>query len=117
MLPRRRCASDSGSGAIREHDKTIPPEDLRDSVAIIGEVVIVGCLQATVRCLEFEEHKRNAVHEADEITATSVHLTEDPQLLDKKEVVRLGLGPIDELNCDDFVVALIAASFNSCSFC
>ena len=76
--PRRRSASSRRSAptargrcrpcvsrAVREDDEPVGPEQLRDRVAVVGEVLVVGVLDgACASALSSTKHQRDAVDEA-----------------------------------------------------
>jgi hypothetical protein len=95
-LPRRERRPDLRLRTRREDDKAIGREQLRDRVAIVGEVLVVGLLRRLVRCLELQQHERDAVDEADDVRPPRVQRAGDPELRDRKEVVRQRIAPIDE---------------------
>jgi hypothetical protein len=51
-----------------------------------------------VRRLQLEEHERDAVDEADDVAATGVQRTDDPELVHREELVVRGRAPVDEAN-------------------
>jgi hypothetical protein len=58
-----------------------------------------------VGCLEFNEEKRNSVHEADQIGPLSAVLTRNPELGYEEEIVVGRMLPVDDLyRFDSFVV-------------
>ena len=73
--------------------KRVGPEELRDRVAVVAQVVVVGVLQVAVRRLQLDEHQRHAVDEPDQVGAPAVHVASDPELRDEEEVVVLRIAP------------------------
>ena len=69
---------------------------MRDRVAVVAEVVVVGVLQVLVRRLQLDEDQRDAVDEPDEVGAPVVQVGVDPELGDEQEVVVLGVLPVDD---------------------
>ena len=64
-------------------ERTMKPfgsEQVRDRVAVVAEVVVVGVLQVAVRRLQLDEHERDAVDEADQVGAPVVQVGVDPEL-------------------------------------
>ena len=60
--------------------------------------MLVGVLQMLVRCLQFDEDERDAVHEADEVGPLFAVVAGNPELRGEEEVVVVGLFPVDDLD-------------------
>ena len=69
---------------------------MRDRVAVVAEVVVIGVLEVLVRGLQLDEDERDAVDEADEIGAALVEVRVDPELGDEQEIVVLRMLPVDD---------------------
>ncbi len=105
MFPARRHAPDATLRSVRQDDDCVVPEDLRDRVSIVGEVVLESILKRLVRCLQFDEQKRDAVDESDEIGPLSAVLARNPELRSEKEIVLVGVLPVNDFDrLDSFVV-------------
>lgn len=79
MLPLGGGAADFCPTAVGEHDERVIPEELRNGVLIVPNVVLVRVLQFAMRLLEFHQQKRNAVDEAHQISPALVHMTGHPE--------------------------------------
>ena len=90
VLPPGCHAADLALRAVRQDDEGVVPEDLRNRVLVVGEVLLVGVLQSLVRCLQFDEDQRDAVHEADQIGTLLAVVAGNPELRGEEEVVVLG---------------------------
>ena len=95
-LPARRDGPHLGLRAVGEDDEAVRGEQVRDGVAVVAEVVVVGVLQVAVRRLQLDEHERDAVDEADQVGAPVVQVGVNPELRDEQEVVVLRVLPVDD---------------------
>ena len=95
-LPARRDGPDLGLRAVGEDEESVRDEQVRDGVAVVAEVVVVGVLQVAVRRLQLDEHQRDAVDEADQVGAPVVQVGVNPELGDEEEVVVLRVLPVDD---------------------
>ena len=87
MLPPGRHAADFGLAAVRQDDEGVVPEQLRDRLLVVLQVVLVGVFEPSVALLEFDEDQRQAVDEADQIAASLVDVARHPELRSQEEVV------------------------------
>ena len=62
-------------------------EQLRDRVAVVGQVLVERRLDRPVRLLELEQHQRDAVDEQHHVGAAAVQLAGDPHLRRGQPVV------------------------------
>ena len=96
VLPGRGDGADLRLGTVREDDEPVRDEDVRDRVAVVGEVVVVGVLEVAVRRLQLDEDERDAVDEAEEVGPALVQVALDPELRDEEEVVVGRVLPVDD---------------------
>ena len=95
MLPLGGDGAGAGLAAVGEDDEAVGIEDVADSVAVVGQVVIIGVLDAGRRNLEFEQDDRQAVDKADDVGPAQVHVAADPDLLSGQKIVIVRIVPID----------------------
>ena len=80
MLDPGSHGSDSGLRAVRQDNEAVVPEDLRDGVLVVGEVLFEGQLQLSVGRLQFNKDQRNPVDEAHEVSPLLAVVAADPKL-------------------------------------
>src|SRR5207245_8477296 len=80
--------------AVREDDERVMPEGLRYLVLVGAEVVLVGMLKALVGGLEFDEDEGQAVYKANQVGASAVKFSRNPELRGEKKVVVPRVVPI-----------------------
>ena len=95
-LPARGDGPDLGLRAVGQDQEPVRDEEVRDGVAVVAQVVVVRMLQVAVRCLQLDEHQRDAVDEADQVGTAVVQVGVNPELRDEEEVVVLGVLPVDD---------------------
>ena len=78
--PRGVGGPDLGLRAVGEDDEPVGPEELRDGVVVVGQVLVVGRLDRTVRLLELGQHQRDAVDEEDRVGPAAMEVPGDPYL-------------------------------------
>ena len=79
MLPARRHAADLRLAAVGQDDEGVVPEQLRDGLLVVLQVVLVGVFEPPVALLEFDEDQRQAVDEADQIAPPLVDARPTPR--------------------------------------
>ena len=94
MLPAGGDAAHPALAAVGEDDERVVPEEMRNGVLVIAEVVGVRGLEAAVRGFKLNEDQRKTVDEAHQIRPAGVHLARDPELGAEQEVVVLWGVPI-----------------------
>ena len=98
VLPPGSHAADFALRTIGEDDGGVVPEELRNRIFVIAEVVLVGVLYRPMRCLQFDEHQRDAIDEPQQVCPLSAIVPGNPKLRSKEEVVVYRLLPVDEPN-------------------
>ena len=88
---RRPCASEP----FERITNAFGTEELRDRVAVVGEVLVVGRLDRPVRLLELRQHQRDAVDEQHEVDAPRVEVAGDPHLVRGQPVVARRVAPVE----------------------
>ena len=109
MLPAGGDAAQLALAAIGEDHQRVVPEQVRDGVLVIAEIVVVGVLHVLVRRFQLDEEERKTVDEPQEVRTPSVHLAGDRHLRDQQEVVVGRVRPVDHLDRFDRLAVLIAA--------
>ena len=96
MLKGRVGRTDFGLDAVRDDDRGVVDEDLRDVVAVAADIVVEGVADVLARPLQFDQQQRDAVDKADQIGAALVKLALKPGLPRDQEIVGVRVAPIDE---------------------
>ena len=68
-LPRRERRADLRLRAVRQDHERVRREQLRDRVAVVGEVLVVRLLDRLVGRLQLQQHQRDPVDETDDVGA------------------------------------------------
>ncbi len=97
MFPASRHTADPALVSIGEQDKGVVPEELRDGVFVVAQVIVKGMLQSLMRGFQLDQDQRQAVHKADQIRAALVDIPGNPHLRNEQEIVITGLIPVDDL--------------------
>ena len=71
---------DLGLRAVGEDHEPVGPEELRDGVVVVAQVLVVGRLDRTVRFLELRQDQRDAIDEQDRVGPTAMEIPGDPHL-------------------------------------
>jgi hypothetical protein len=87
--------ADAAVGAVAGDEQRVAPEQRRNLLLVVGEVLVEGGPRRHARLLEFDHHPRQAIDEADQIGPAGIERTGDAELADQQEVVVLRLFPID----------------------
>ena len=98
VLPGGGQAADHCLAAIREQDQGVVPEQVREGVLVVPQVVGVGVFQADVGGLELDQHQGQAVDKPHQVRAAGVKLAGDPELGGQEIVVAGRIVPIDHLD-------------------
>ena len=88
----------SGLAAVRQDNEGVVPEQLRNGLLVILQVVFVGVFDLPVALLEFDEDQGQTIDEANEIGTAFVDAAGYPELGGEKEVVVLWIIPVDDSN-------------------
>ena len=96
VLPCRRDRPEPGFSSIRENDEAVRDKEMRNHVAVVAKVVVVGVLEVAMRRLQLDEDQGNAVDEAEQVRPTSVEIAGDPELRYEKEVVVIRRLPVND---------------------
>ena len=93
MIPSGGQAANARVDAVRQDDKSVVPEDVRDGVFVVAQIIVEGVLDAFVRGFEFDENQRQAIDKTDQIGAARIHFAAHPQLLHQKKVILCRIVP------------------------
>ncbi len=106
-LPRRVRRPDSRLAAVGQQHQAVGDEQLRDRVAVVGEVVVVGRLDRLVGLLELHQHQRHPVDEQRDVQPAAVQVALHPHLLHGQQVVVGGVAQIEVAQRLDALVTLL----------
>jgi hypothetical protein len=98
VLPTRTECTQAGLHTVRDDADGVRQEQ-RGDVADVGPNLIMSALDGGVlraRRLEFLQAETKAVHELDDVSAPIPPVLDDRELVDRNEVVVLGIVPVDQ---------------------
>ena len=93
---------------LRGDEQRVEPEQRRDLLLVVGEVLVEGGARRHAGLLQLDHHQRQAVDEADEVGPAGVERAGDAELADQQEVVVLGLLPVDHAQALGLLAAVLA---------
>ncbi len=94
--------ADQAFASVREDDEGVVPEELRNRVLVIAQVVVERVLRPEL--FQFDEDERQAVYKAHKVSAAPIHVTSDPELRGEEEIVLLRMLPINYLHPHDLFI-------------
>ena len=104
--------ADPAFSPVREDDDPVVPEQRRDRVPVVAEVLVVSVLQACMRGFQLDQHQRQAIDETHEIAPPPVHLAVYPDLRGEEEIVALALAPGDHPDRHVLLAATLVPSLD-----
>ena len=81
-------------GAVAGDQQGVVPEELRDLLRVVGQVLVKGRPRRHSGLLQLDHHPRQAVDEANQIGPAGVEAADDAELADQQKVVLLRVFPI-----------------------
>ena len=112
MFPFSGDGTDFTVRAVGNENKGVIPENLRNSVFIVTDVIVERGLQVLMDGFQFDKDQRNSIYKSDKVSTAFIHLTGNPELISQKIVVFLGIGPINNLDFNRDFFALFIGYFN-----
>lgn len=106
MLPFGGDGADAGVFAIGEDDDGVVPEELRNRLFVVTQIVVVGVFGGFGDGFELDEDEGKSVDETDEIGTFGIGIAGDPHLGGEEEVVFGGVVPVDYVDDLDALAAL-----------
>jgi hypothetical protein len=92
-------------------EQRVAPEQRRNLLLVVGEVLVEGGPRRHARFLEFDHHPRQPIDEADQVGPAGVERAGDAELADQQEVVVFRVFPIDDAQAFGALTTTLAAVF------
>ena len=100
--------ADAAIGAVAGDQQGVEPEELRDLLLVVGQVLVEGRARRHAGLLEFDHNPGQAVDEAHQIWPAGVKPAHDAELADQQKIVLLWLRPVDHAEAFGFLSAVLA---------
>jgi hypothetical protein len=103
--------ADAAVGAVAGDEQRVAPEQRRNLLPVVGEVLVEGGPRRHAGFLEFDHHPRQSIDEADQVGPAGIEHTGHAELADQHEVVVLRVFPIDDAQAFGALATTLAAVF------
>ena len=97
-----------GLQTVAQHTDLVEGKNIRDVLAIAGEVFVIRFLHLDGRVLQFDEYHRQSIHEEQHVGTAIAIMPFYPHLVDAMEVVALGMVEVDESHNVEILLAVLA---------